>query len=175
MLESWTLARDFGPDALRAAIPPHPPEALILHIVTRYHEVHRAEFPEAIRSARKVEAVHADHPAAPRGLADHLALMFDDLEAHQQREERVLFPTMLHGGCQVVRHPIRRMMAEHEDVYRQLDTLRALTDAYEPPEDACATWRALYDACRKLDEDLMEHMRLENDELFAQFLAHDTD
>jgi regulator of cell morphogenesis and NO signaling len=170
MLESWSLARDFGPDALRYDTPRPRPEALIGHIVRRYHDVHRAEFPEAIRMARKVEAVHAEHPEAPRGLADHLALMFDDLEAHQQREERVLFPTMLQGGCAVVRHPIRRMMAEHEDVERQLEALRALTAGYQPPEGACATWRSLYQACRKLDEDLIEHMRLENDELFAQFL-----
>lgn len=170
MFESWTLARDFGPDALRSTLPPHRPETLITHIVTRYHEVHRAEFPEAIRMARKVEAVHAGRPDAPRGLADHLAMMFDDLEAHQLREERVLFPTLLQGGCAVVRHPIRRMMAEHEDVERQLETLRALTAGYAAPEGACRTWRGLYDACRKIDEDLVEHMRLENDELFAQFL-----
>lgn len=170
MFESWSLARDFGPEPLRHDLPPHRPETLIAHILRRYHEVHRAEFPEAIRLARKVEAVHADHPAAPRGLADHLAMMFDDLEAHQQREERVLFPTMLQGGCAVVWHPIRRMMAEHLDLDLQLQALRALTSAYDAPEDACASWRALYAACRKLDDDLVEHMRLENDELFAQFL-----
>ena len=31
---------------------------LIPYILERYHEVHRQEFPEAIRMARRVEAVH---------------------------------------------------------------------------------------------------------------------
>jgi regulator of cell morphogenesis and NO signaling len=171
MLESWALTRDFGADALRRDDPPEAgPEGLIAHIVERYHDVHRAEFPEAIRLARKVEMVHVGSPNVPRGLADHLAMMFDDLEAHQMREERMLFPTLLQGGCGVVRHPIRRMMAEHEDVHRQLDALRAITRGYAAPDDACRSWRALYAACRKLDEDLVEHMRLENEVLFAPFL-----
>jgi regulator of cell morphogenesis and NO signaling len=171
MPQSWILMRDFGPEALQVAPPPDEPRALIAHILERYHEVHRAEFPAAIRMAREVEAVHAGHPAAPFGLADQLAMIFDDLDAHQLREERVLFPTMLQGGCAVLRHPIRRMMTEHQDVERQLEALRALTAGYRTPAGACALWGALYAACRKLDEDLVEHMRLENEELFAPYLA----
>lgn len=169
MLESWSLLLGYGPP------PPLPdPELtttgeLIAHIVERYHDVHRAEFPEAIRLARKVEAVHAGDPCSPRGLADHLALMFDDLEAHQLREERLLFPTMLQGGCAVVKFPIARMMAEHRDMEDQLVRLRVLTRDHSPPEGACRTWRALCAACRKLDDDLVEHMRIENEDLFARF------
>ncbi|MFZ5730432.1 MAG: DUF542 domain-containing protein, partial [Pseudomonadota bacterium] len=58
-----------GPDK---AGPPSDPSALIPHILTRYHEVHRAEFPEAIRLARRVEAVHRAKDDCPHGLADHL-------------------------------------------------------------------------------------------------------
>lgn len=172
MLETFALMRDFGPAALRHddPAPPRDLAGLIDHVVTRYHDVHRVEFPEAIRLARKVEAVHAADAEAPRGLADHLALMFDELEAHQQREERMLFPTLLQGGCAVVRHPIARMMAEHRDVEDQLVRLRTLTRDHTPPDDACRSWRALCALCRKLDEDLVEHMRLENEEIFAPCL-----
>ena len=51
---------------------------LITHIVTRYHDIHRRDFPQAIALAQKVEAVHAAEAECPRGLSDHLALMFDD-------------------------------------------------------------------------------------------------
>lgn len=144
---------------------------LIELILTRYHETHRREFPEAIRLARKVEAVHAADAVCPRGLADHLAFMADDLESHQQREEQVLFPMILNGGGPMVRFPIGRMMAEHKDVDEQLARLRTLTHDYAAPDGACETWRALMRACRKLDCDLTEHMRLENDVLFAPFLS----
>ncbi|HEY0649335.1 hemerythrin domain-containing protein [Phenylobacterium sp.] len=144
---------------------------LIELILTRYHQTHRREFPEAIRLARKVEAVHAADPRCPRGLADHLALMADDLEGHQQREEQVLFPMILNGGGPMIRFPIGRMMVEHADVDEQLARLRTLTHDYAAPDRACETWRALVRACRKLDCDLTEHMRLENEVLFAPFLS----
>ena len=104
-------------------------KALIDLILTRYHETHRREFPEAIALARKVEAVHAGDADCPRGLADHLAFMADDLESHQQREEQVLFPMILGGGSPMIRFPIGRMMAEHADVDEQLVRLRVLASA----------------------------------------------
>ena len=143
---------------------------LIELIQTRYHDTHRREFPEAIRLARKVEAVHAAEPECPRGLADQLALMLDDLDSHQQREEQVLFPMLLAGGSPMVRFPIARMMAEHVDVEEQLACLRTLTHDFANPPETCEAWRALTRLCRKLDADLREHMRLENEELFAAFL-----
>lgn len=157
----------------QVAPPPTPLDApgLIELILTRYHAVHRAEFPEAIRLARKVEAVHVDDPECPRGLADHLAFMADDLEGHQQREEQVLFPMILNGGSPMIRFPIGRMMAEHAEVEAQLLRLRALTHDHTAPPGACHTWQALVRACRKIDADLREHMRLENEHLFAPFLT----
>ncbi len=159
---------------LSAASPgagPTPDLAGLIHLIlTRYHAVHRREFPEAIRLAQKVEAVHADAPDCPHGLACHLAFMADDLEGHQQREEAVLFPMILGGGSAMIRFPIQRMMAEHADVEEQILQLRRLTRDYAVPPGACGTWQALMRACRKLDCDLQEHMRLENEVLFAPFL-----
>lgn len=142
---------------------------LIAHILERYHEEHRRDFPRAIQLARKVEQVHADRPESPRGLADLLALIADDLEEHQQKEEAVLFPMMLAGGGPMIGFPIARMLAEHEEVFAQLERLAVLTHDFTPPEEACGTWRALYQACRKIDADLREHMRIEGDELFPKF------
>jgi len=156
--------------AATGSTPPAGLDALISHILERYHDVHRREFPEAIALARKVEAVHVAEPECPRGLADHLALMLDDLESHQRREEQVLFPMLLAGGGPMAPFPIGRMMAEHRDVDEQLALVRALTRDFSAPPGACETWRALALACRKLDADLREHMRLENEEVFAPFL-----
>lgn len=180
MLEdtSRSVVRDAAGD-MRCALMDAPsqtrPDAkiagLIDLILTRFHDVHRREFPEAIRLARKVESVHAGHPQCPVGLADHLAVMLADLGSHQHREEEVLFPMMLGGGNPMIRFPIGRMMEEHVEVGDQLVELRALAHDYETPQGACATWRALLAACRKLDCDLREHMRLENEVLFPSFLG----
>jgi regulator of cell morphogenesis and NO signaling len=143
---------------------------LIAHILERYHATHRREFPKLIALARRVEATHEREPECPRGLADHLSMMADDLEGHQLKEETVLFPMMLRGGAPMIRFPIDRMMAEHRDVDHQLEYLATLTHDFTPPIGACASWRELYRGCRKIDRDLQAHMRVENQVLFDRFL-----
>ena len=154
---------------IEALVPAELPD-LITYIMTRYHDVHRQDFPQAIALAQRVEAVHAAEAECPRGLADHLALMFDDLQSHQAREEQVLFPMLLAGGHPMVRFPITRMMAEHRDVEEQLLRLQALTRDFSSPPHACGTWQALARLCRKIDSELREHMRIENERLFLPFL-----
>lgn len=150
------------------AVAPIETNALIDHLLERFHEVHRGQFPRAIDLAVRVEAVHADSPDCPVGLAQHLAFMFDDLETHHQKEEMMLFP-MMRRGDPYAAGPIPCMEADHEDVVEQLKGLARLTKDYVAPEEACGTWRALYALCREIDADLREHMRLENDVLFRRF------
>ena len=139
---------------------------LIAHIIERYHKVHRREFPAVIALARRVESVHQDKTDCPHGLANLLSDMFEDLEDHQHKEEAVLFPAMIRGMGQVLRDPIARMMQDHEDLGALLAFMAELTDDFVAPEGACATWRALYAGCSKLDMDLREHVHLENNILF---------
>lgn len=148
---------------------PKATEALIPYIIERYHDVHRAEFPEAIRMARRVEAVHRESPNCPHGLGDLLAIMAHELDEHQAIEEQMLFPAMLTGQYDLT-HPVARMMSDHEDLGVQLETLAKLTTDFVPPDGACTTWRALYAACQKLDTDLRVHMHLENNILFPRFV-----
>lgn len=143
---------------------------LIAHILERYHATHRREWPELIALARKVERVHVGHERSPRGLANILALIAEELEAHQQKEERILFPMMLNGAGPMIGHPIARMMIEHEDVEAQLQVMEEHTDGLRPPDDACGSWRRLYEGCRKFRDDLREHIRLEDTVLFPRFV-----
>lgn len=147
------------------------PNALIEHILARYHEVHRAQLPELIRMARRVEAVHRDHPDVPAGLADTLETMEQELLSHMQKEESVLFPMMRAGGHPLVGHPIAMMRHEHVDHGAALERLNALTNEATPPMGACNTWRALYAGIAQLHDDLINHIHLENNVLFPQFEA----
>lgn len=148
---------------------PQRTEDLIALIEERYHATHRREIPELIRLARRVEAVHGDKPQAPHGLASLLEEMGSELEAHMDKEERVLFPLMRRGGHPMIAHPIEAMRLEHDDHGEQLQRLEELTNDGVPPEGACNTWRALYAGTRKLADDLMEHIHLENNVLFPRF------
>lgn len=144
-----------------------PPGALIDHLLERFHETHRRQLPELIRIAKKVEARHADHPACPHGLAAHLEVMQRDLESHLQKEEQILFPLLRNGSPAYVPGPIAVMRHEHAQHDVALARLAQLSRGGLAPEAACSTWQALYAGLAVLRDDLLEHMRLENDVLFA--------
>ncbi|WER49314.1 iron-sulfur cluster repair protein YtfE [Cupriavidus sp. WKF15] len=148
-----------------------PPASLIAHILTRFHERHREQLPELIRLARRVEHVHGDRPDCPVGLADHLVVMRDELEAHMQKEEQVLFPMLARGLQAAATAPITVMRMEHDDHGEALQRLATLTNDITLPRAACNTWRALYLGLRTLREDLMEHIHLENNILFEPATA----
>ena len=150
---------------------PKDTSALIALIETRYHAVHRHELPELVRLARRVEAVHKGHPASPAGLADLLDSLTEELEEHMLKEEQVLFPLMRRGGHPMIAQPIRMMLSEHDDHGEKIRRMEALTGDFIVPAEACSTWRALYGGGRKLVDDLMEHIHIENNVLFPRFLG----
>ncbi len=144
------------------------PAALIDHILTRYHAVHREQLPELVRMARRVEAVHRDHPAVPVGLATLLESMEAELLEHMEKEEQVLFPALEQDGLGVD-GPIGVLRDEHTGHGALLEQLAALTGDHTPPLGACNTWRALYAGTAQLTEDLISHIHLENNLLFPRF------
>ena len=146
------------------------PGDLIEHILTHFHQPHRAELERLLFLARKVERVHADKPACPNGLADHVARMQAELEQHMQKEEQVLFPLIRSGRGRAARMPVQVMEAEHRDHARNLARLDALTGDYVVPSEACTSWGALYLGLHELKSDLMIHIHLENNVLFPKAL-----
>lgn len=151
---------------------PDTPDAtgLIDHILTRYHAVHREQLPELIRMARRVEAVHRDHPEVPKGLADHLEAMETELLDHMEKEEQILFPA-IEGGVTSVQGPVAAMREEHTGHGQMLERLAALTHEHTPPPGACNTWRALFAGTAQLTHDLINHIHLENNVLFPRYGA----
>jgi regulator of cell morphogenesis and NO signaling len=145
------------------------PSDLIDHILTRYHDVHREQLPELVRMARRVEAVHRDNPNVPKGLAELLEGMEQELAAHMHKEEEVLFPLMRAGVTRAVGQPIAMMRHEHTGHGVLLDCVLALTHDATPPPGACNTWRALYAGIAQFRDDITEHIHLENNVLFPQF------
>ncbi len=146
-----------------------PVSAVVEHILARYHAVHRAQFPQLVRLARRVEHVHASLPECPQGLADHVAAMAQEIDSHMRKEERVLFPLLLRGAAELARAPIAVMVLEHEEHAAALRSLARMTGDLVPPACACTTWRALYAELRVFRDDLAHHIHIENDILFARF------
>jgi regulator of cell morphogenesis and NO signaling len=127
--------------------------------------------PELIAMAEKVESRHGDKPTCPDGLAAHLHLVHGEVLDHLAKEEGILFPMILSGRGRSAVGPVHVMEMEHDDHKRNLDILRTLATGYVPPAEACVTWRALYLGLEQLEQELMEHIHLENHVLFQRALS----
>jgi regulator of cell morphogenesis and NO signaling len=160
-----------------------PLDALTHHIVGQHHAYVRRTTPQIGQWLDKVVAKHG--PAHPE--VDKIRALFttlsEELSTHMLKEERILFP---HLECLVaaergesagvralrgsVEAPIRRMLAEHDDAGEALAKIRVLSSGYQPPEDACPTYRALYHGLAEFERDLHQHVHLENNILFPRAL-----
>ncbi|HEY1205503.1 MAG: iron-sulfur cluster repair di-iron protein [Bryobacteraceae bacterium] len=158
---------------------------LIGHIVSRHHRYLNTELPALeVRLAKVVEVHGAKHPEVLGPLHSVFASLKDELEAHLQKEEMVLFPAIeeLEAASTAgrrphlppfgtVRNPIRMMEHEHDGAGQALRTMRDLTGGYQPPADACTTYPALYTGLEELEKDLHTHIHLENNILFPRAVA----
>jgi regulator of cell morphogenesis and NO signaling len=144
---------------------------LVAFIVNTYHQRLRATLPDLVRMARRVEERHGDKPGCPRGLAAHLDAMHTSVLDHLRKEEQILFPLIVAGQGRNAAAPVHVMELEHEHHREDLLALRRLTADLTPPAEACTTWRALYLGLQQLEQELMEHIHLENNVLFRRALV----
>lgn len=141
-------------------------DALIEHLLQRYHARHREQLEELQFLTGRVEIVHAHRAECPTGLGDHLEVMAELLEQHMQKEEQVLFPMLLQGWTDLAGGPVAAMRREHDDHGQALARMVELAHGLAMPEGACTKWRALILGLRAFRDDLMQHIHLENNLLF---------
>lgn len=143
---------------------------VIEHLLNRFHAPHKEDLPRLLLMASKVEKVHGDKPACPRGLAALIEKMSTDLHLHMRKEEEILFPMIGRGQGQMAGPPIECMQQEHIEAGDELAKIRELTNDHTPPEGACGTWTALYLGLAEFERELMKHVHLENYVLFPRAL-----
>jgi regulator of cell morphogenesis and NO signaling len=152
---------------------------LIDHIVHRHHDYLRAELPRIDALAMRVAQVHGSHAPETIEILRIFAGLRLELQDHTMKEERILFPWIRHveqgkgadGLPGSMANPVRCMEAEHDEAGRALEALRRLSDDFQPPADACNTWRVLYASLEVLEQDMHEHIHKENSILFPRALA----
>ena len=75
------------------------------------------------------------------------------------------------GVTSWLRGEFEKLEAEHEKTGAALNQFKELTDSYTPPDWACNTMRALYDALAHLEKDMHQHVHEENNVLFPKARA----
>ncbi len=153
------------------------------YIVNTHHEYVKNKLPELNFYTNKVARVHGDrHPE----LFEILRLFLDieaEMTSHMAKEEQILFPYIKqlaqakqHGdGIEVphfgsVRYPIEMMEHEHDSAGRIMEEIQTLTNNFEPPADACTTYRVMFQNLQAFQDDLHKHVHLENNILFPKAL-----
>lgn len=148
-----------------------PPAELVAYLVETHHGFLWRELPRLFAMAERVAHVHGGHTPSLVELFQVFNGLQAELTEHLMKEERILFPAitaMSRGEMEPgpLDGPIACMLHEHDDAGAALDQLRELSHGFEPPPDACNTYRALFAGLRDLDEDLRRHIHLENSVLF---------
>jgi regulator of cell morphogenesis and NO signaling len=69
-----------------------------------------------------------------------------------------------------VQEPIDIAVTEHELVGGNMEQIRKLSNNYELPEDACASYSYLFKTLDEFEDDLHTHVHLENNILFPKAL-----
>src|SRR5689334_2672268 len=135
--------------------------ALIDHIQSTHHVFTRSELTRIRALLDKVCGVHGkNHPELNEVREVFLALA-QELTTHLMKEEMVLFPyigrmeesvlqkePVLPAPFGTVENPIHAMMQEHDTAGDALRRIRELTHSFTAPEDACVSYRMLYEALK---------------------------
>ncbi|MFA6108047.1 MAG: DUF542 domain-containing protein [Candidatus Latescibacterota bacterium] len=147
---------------------------LTRHLAESFHQPWRTEGPRLLALARQAaEQPTAADPDRRRALVRVLEALAEEMEGHLEREEQVLFPWLASGRGATAGAPIRVAQAEHRSLVRSLAEIRELTDdlTSAPEAEADEPWLTLVAGLRVLDEQLREHVHLENNVLFPRALA----
>jgi regulator of cell morphogenesis and NO signaling len=157
---------------------------LIGHITSTHHVFVREECPRIEALAAKVVSVHGKNHPELLQVQELFSALAEELRVHLMKEEQVLFPyvsrmeeSVLSGEpvppamFGTVVNPVRMMMQEHDGAGDVLRSLRTVTKDYTLPEDACISYRTLYQALQGFEADLHQHIHLENNILFPRAVA----
>ena len=154
---------------------------LVDNIVGRHHQYLKAQLPRLRLMLAKVLKAHGErHGDVLRPLSACFQHLQEDLDSHLMKEETIVFPVLREldspaGHPQfdraATRVPIEVLIGEHESAGEALAEMRRLTSGYQPPKDACNTYRTLYLELEDLDKDLRQHVHLENNILFPRAMG----
>ncbi len=156
-------------------------EELAAHIVATHHAYVKRELPRLAVLAQKVVHRHGETRAELPAIQAALATLDEELTLHLAKEETILFPYIVKlerartsgaakpSSCfDTVAKPIQMMTQEHDAAGALLAEMRRLSGNFTTPADACPTFHAFYDGLKEFEQDLHQHIHLENNILFPR-------
>jgi regulator of cell morphogenesis and NO signaling len=149
--------------------------------VQHHHEYVREAIPSIRALLDKVCNVHADTNPELLTVRAEFEALAEELIGHMPKEEQILFPAIKRIEGQPIAPvessispaaldmPIMVMEEEHDRAGTLIKSIRERTNHYTPPDYACPTFQLTYTMLQEFDNDLLQHIHLENNILFPRF------
>ena len=151
-------------------------KTIIDHVIERYHRPSEEELTLLSPYVTKVSKVHGDnHPELIRVYELFYELKKELLE-HTKKEEDFSFPLILKledgqvENREEAINEITKLEKEHDHAGEILRELRQITSDFEPPIEACGTYRLVYKRLEMLEGETFMHVHLENNILFPRYI-----
>ncbi|MCF6094296.1 iron-sulfur cluster repair di-iron protein [Microaerobacter geothermalis] len=150
---------------------------LIDYVVNKHHAYLNKELPSISQLTAKILRVHGSkHPELSQVYQLFHKLKME-MEQHMIREEVDAFPLIKQyeknkSSLQLdkIIRMIKKLESEHDDAGNLLKELRKGTKDYQLPDDACMSYQLTYQKLEELENDLFQHVHLENNILFPRWL-----
>ncbi len=153
---------------------------LVNQIVTTHHYYVKNAMPVIAGHLEKVAFKHGDTFPFMLRVKELFEIIHKEMDQHMKKEEVILFPRILEiekkAGqlnqfpSRYISDPIAMMEHEHENAGDNLFEIRRLTNNYAVPAGACTTFRICLSELKEFEDDLHEHVHLENNILFPKAL-----
>ena len=151
------------------------------YIEKKHHRYVEEQIPILKQYLNKLCKVHGERHPELLKIDEHFSASAGELAMHMKKEELMLFPwvrkmvkaeklkeQLNKPHFDTVKNPIAMMMQEHENEGDRFRLIAELSDDYNPPADACSTYRVAFSLLREFEEDLHRHIHLENNILFPE-------
>lgn len=146
--------------------------SFIQYIQARYHDTLREEFKQLTPYVTKLSRVHGpNHPNLVT-----LKSTFDAFKSamltHTDEEDQNAFPKLVRSAngetVEDIDAVVQSLVDDHDEAGALLQQMRELTHDFQPPAEACGTWRLVYDRIAHLERETHAHVHLENHVLFPK-------
>lgn len=152
------------------------------YIVNTHHSYVKKEMPVILGYLQKVAAKHGGRHPEMLKVFELFAAIKEEMEQHMQKEEFILFPRIRETeklvkegkdnliNSSYLLSPITVIEQEHDHAGSMMAEIKKFTNNFEPPVDACTTFRLSFAALQAFETDLHQHVHLENNILFPKAL-----
>ena len=152
------------------------------YIVNVHHSYMKTVMPEIKSMLKNFIEEHVKKYPELAALDVAFNQLYKEVFPHMKQEEEVFFPYIKqiysafttkesYAGLLVrtLRKPVEDVMSrDHQSAIKHLHKFRTLTNNYTPPLNACVSHKVSFAKLRELDNDLTQHIHLENNILFPK-------